>query len=325
MLSSQGARDLHAALLRLALVVDETAKAKSLWIYIPKMTISRVRDEWNAFLRVVDQTRIAPQISMVAMTSDGIWSSSNSHDLEEKARVQLPALARARLPAAETRWMTVSAKFFEVWKVLLQSWLLREGPIAALEISERSGASIPTVAAALRHFRQRGEVADTRNRPIELLGLPQATLREVLVLSNSLRRPVHYHDASGRPPDPAGLLRHLTADAPSGLAVGGVVAAKHYDPDFDLNGLPRLDVLVDDTVPSDWVRKLDPALRVVVPTASSPVLVVHPVKALPASDPSTGTLRLADPVETLLDLYEMRLTEQAEHMIARIRGGKVDR
>ena len=171
-MSSQGARDLHAALLRLALTVDETAKAKSLWIYIPKMTISRVRDEWNAFRRVVDQTRIVPQISMVAMTSDGIWSSSNSAELEEKARVQLPGLARARLPATETRWMTVSAKFFEVWKVLLQAWLLREGPIAALEISKRSGASIPTVAAALRHFRQRGEVPDTRNRPMGLARAP---------------------------------------------------------------------------------------------------------------------------------------------------------
>jgi hypothetical protein len=28
---------------------------------------------------------------------------------------------------------------------------------------------------------------------------------------------------------------------------------------------------------------------------------------------------MADPVETLLDLYEMRLTDQAEHMIAHLR------
>ena len=58
-------------------------------------------------------------------------------------------------------------------------------------------------------------------------------------MSDSLRRPMHYQDASGRPPDPAGLRRHLTTTAPRGLAVSGVVAARHHDADFDLNGLPR--------------------------------------------------------------------------------------
>ena len=62
------------------------------------MTISRVQSEWHAFLRVIDPKRIVPLISIVAMTSDGIWSSPHSPDLEEKARVQLPGLARARLP-----------------------------------------------------------------------------------------------------------------------------------------------------------------------------------------------------------------------------------
>ena len=220
--------------------------------------------------------------------------------------------------------MTVSAKFFEVWKVLLGAWLSREGPLSAIEIGKRSGASIPTVAAALRHFRQRGEVPDTRNRPIELLAFPQATLREVLVLSNSLRRPVHYRDASGRPADPAGLLQHLRTAAPAGLAVGGVVAGRHYDPDFDLNGLPRLDVLVDSTVPSDWVKKVDPALRVALPTAGSLSSLFIRCEPSPTDGTTSRTMRLADPVETLLDLYEMRLTEQAEHMVARLRGGKVD-
>jgi hypothetical protein len=324
--SSQGVRDLHAALLQLALAVEETEKNRSLWIYIPKMTIGRIQFEWDRFLRIVDG-KIPPLISMVALTKDGFWASANAGDiadLEKEARSLLPSMARPPAPTQSSHWTTISPKFFEVWKTLLGAWLTNEGPLSALEIAKRSTASAPTVAAALRHLRRRGEIADTRNQPIELLAFPRATLREVLALSDSLRRPAYYHDASGRSPDPAGLLRHLTIAAPSGLAVGGIVAARHYDSDFDLNGLPRLDVVVDDTAPSDWVRKLDPALRVVVPTAPSPVLVVHPVKAVPTNDPSKGTLPLADPVETLLDLYEMRLTEQAEHMIARIRGGKVD-
>ncbi len=322
-LSSQGARDLHAALLQLALTVADTKKRKSLWIYVPKMTIGRIRAEWNRFRRVIDQ-KLLGLISIVALTNDGFWASSSpgDGDLEKEARQLLTRMAR---PASAPQWTTISPKFFEVWKVLLGAWLMKEGPLTALELSRRSAASIPTVAVALRHLRRRGEIPETRNQPIELLGFPRATLREVLALSDSLRRPVHYHDASGRPPDPAGLLRHLTAAAPRGLAIGGVVAARHYDPDFDLNGLPRLDVVAEGSMPSDWVRKLDPALRVVPPTGPSPVLVVHPVKSLRAIEPRKGTLRMAEPVETLLDLYEMRLTDQAEHMIAHLRSEKADR
>src|SRR6185312_3569357 len=322
--SSQGARDLHAALLQLALTVDETKKRKSLWIYIPKMTIGRIQFEWRRFLRVVDQ-KIPALISLVALTNDGFWASSSggAGDLEKEARRLLPTMARPASSAPQ--WTTISPKFFEVWKVLLGAWIMREGPLTALEVSRRSAASIPTVAVALRHLRRRGEIAETRNQPIELLGFPRATLREVLALSDSLRRPAHYYDASGRPPDPAGLLRHLRAAPPRGLAIGGVVAARHYDPDFDLNGLPRLDVVVEGKVPSDWVRNVDPAMRVVPPTVPSPVLVVHPVKSLRGIEPTKGTLRMADPVETLLDLYELRLTDQAEHMIAHLRSDKAPR
>jgi hypothetical protein len=51
--------------------------------------------------------------------------------------------------------------------------------------------------------------------------------------------------------------------------------------------------------------------------------VVHPLRALGARQIRKGRLRLASEVETLLDLYEMRLTEQAEEMVARLRDGKV--
>jgi hypothetical protein len=321
--SSQGARDLHAALLQLALTVEETKKKKSLWIYIPKMTVGRIQSEWRRFLRVIDR-KLPALISMVALTNDGFWASSRGGDVdvETEARQLLPKMAR---PAPPPQWTTISPKFFEVWKVLLGAWLMREGPLTALEVSRRSAASIPTVAVALRHLRRRGEIAETRNQPIELLGFPRATLREILALSDSLRRPAHYYDASGRPPDPASLLRHLRAAPPRGLAIGGVVAARCYDPGFDLNGLPRLDVVVEGQVPSDWVRNVDPAMRVVPPTVPSPVLVVHPVKSLRGIEPTKGTLRMADPVETLLDLYEMRLTDQAEHMIAHLRSDKAHR
>jgi hypothetical protein len=63
-------------------------------------------------------------------------------------------------------------------------------------------------------------------------------------------------------------------------------------------------------------------LRITAPNAPSPVLVVHPVRAVEGERIGQDSLPLADPVETLLDLYELRLTDQAEHMVARLRAGR---
>ena len=51
--------------------------------------------------------------------------------------------------------------------------------------------------------------------------------------------PTYFADTSGRPSDPQALLRRIGAKAPAELAVGGVMAARHWDRDFDLHGIPR--------------------------------------------------------------------------------------
>jgi hypothetical protein len=70
----------------------------------------------------------------------------------------------------------------------------------------------------------------------------------------------------------------------------------------------------------DFVRNLDPALQESSADDGVPVLVVHPLgrpAALFAPNPDGG-LPIADPVETLLDLSEMRLVEQASALITRM-------
>jgi hypothetical protein len=99
--------------------------------------------------------------------------------------------------------------------------------------------------------------------------------------------------------------------------IGGVAAARHYYPRFDLNGLPRLDLVTTSEVGVDWLRKLDPALRPTNDPARSPVLVVHPTEDL--VDGSEESSPWADPVETLLDLHELRLGDQAEDFVRALR------
>jgi hypothetical protein len=104
-----------------------------------------------------------------------------------------------------------------------------------------------------------------------------------------------------------------------------VIAGRRWDPQFDLNGIPRLDLVLH--APGggrrtnlEFVRRLDPALKPNAAVGSS-VLVVHPLyRADPLfhRDPAEP-LPVADQVETIFHLNEMGLTAQADALLARLR------
>ena len=210
-------------------------------------------------------------------------------------------------------------KFFDVWKVLVKAWFNKEGALALQEIGRRAGSSSPTVALALERLRRHGELALSRNRPVALQAFPRTSLPEIVALSDSLRKPIYYKDRSGRAPDAVELLKRIATTAPRGVAVGGVVAARVHDKSFDLNGIPRVDVVVERDVGLDWIGALDPALQRLPAVTSSPTLVVHPVTRVEITSANSAYpgVPIADPVERSPDLYELRLTEQAEDLIRR--------
>ena len=234
-------------------------------------------------------------------------------------------LGNVEAPVKEER-PTLSRMFFEVFKVLLRRSLMGLGPIGVGEVMRRVGCSYPTVADAIRRLERSKEVERRSKRSVELADFPRKTWGEVLALSDSLRRPRLYADTTGKSPDPKALLRRLGTMKPEGVAVGGVSAGRHYDSRFDLNGLPRLDLTVHGKDVS-FVRKLDPALKQVEPGTSGTsgiVLAVHNLsRKEPLFEPNTrGGLAWSDPVETLLDLHDLRLMEQAEHLIRRLNSAK---
>jgi hypothetical protein len=108
------------------------------------------------------------------------------------------------------------------------------------------------------------------------------------------------------------------------LALGGVLGARHWHPDFDLHGTPRLDLVYhapNGNVDLEFVRKLDPALTQVDDRSESAVLVVHPlVRAAPLFIETTErSIPWADPVETALDLCDLSLTTQANQLLTHLR------
>jgi hypothetical protein len=322
-LSPRGSRDLHAAFLRIALGIADTPGMNQLWLYIPSVSRGRIHFDWLRF-RGVLKKNIADRLSLVALASDGLLSDPLMPPAAAATASEY-LLQRGRSNQATPEDLVHSApsmKFFDVWKVLVDAWFNKEGTLPLQEIGRRAGGSSPTVALALERLRRRGELALSRNRPVGLQAFPRATLREIVAISDSLRKPLYYKDMSGRAPDAVELLRRIATTAPRGVAVGGVVAARVHDKNFDLNGIPRVDVVVERELGLDWIRALDPALQPLPAVTPSPTLVVHPVTRVRVSSAKSvyPGVPIADHVETLLDLYELRLTEQAEDLIRRAEG-----
>jgi hypothetical protein len=168
---------------------------------------------------------------------------------------------------------------------------------------------------ALSKLEKKGSLTRHPGRTVEFNQFPQEYWQLVLSQSSSLRQSISFVDSSGVGTDTLRLLQRLKRLRPAGTALGGVIAARHWDPDFDLNGTPRLDLNVhapDGYLDLSFLRMLDPALKEAHANEESPVLVIHPLqraKSLFTEKPNA--LPIADPVETALDLHEMGLPQQA--------------
>lgn len=322
-LSLLSARDLYEALLRLVFVLAEQPEILEgvLVARFPRISRDRLGYEWERFTKPL-LPAIAQRLGLVAIAVDGdlaIPEAAEGYRLltiaRETFRLEKSSLEAKRV---SPRW---SAKTFEVWKVLLEAWLRSEGLLSIHEIAERSGCSRPTVNAVFELLQGRKELVRGSNRSAGLSGLPRESLREMLMLSAHLRPSSRFIDASGRRPDPVGLVRRISERKPEGVAFGGVVAARHYQSDFDLNGLPRVDLTVHGDRSLDWLRFVDPTLQPLLSDENVPILVVHRLlRPAPrfAEDPQ-GVLPFADPAEVLLDLYELGLSEQAEEFVRLMR------
>jgi hypothetical protein len=218
-----------------------------------------------------------------------------------------------------------SPKCFEVWKVLLNAWLECEGHLPIKELIRRSGCSLPTVATTLDRLQAHEEIERATNRSAGFVGMPRHSLSEILPFIDGLRHSRRFVDSTGGRPDPEGLLRRIRTKISSnklgGVMIGGIPAARHYLPDFDLNGLPRVDLSLDGEDSIAWLKSLDPALRFARREERSPILVMHTYyrQVRHAGKLSSDPLPWAAPVEVLLDLLDLRLNSQAEDFVRTLR------
>jgi hypothetical protein len=318
----RGLRDIRDGAVQLAYVGAAPGAPARLALVLlrPPVSVERLRKEWEDFRRV-----LAPELGRklhLVVLGEGRGAVLPPHpELERLAGKLRPVFGNAKSETAPAAPKLPSEKFFDVFTFLLARWLRDPAPVSVKALLGGTGASYTSVSSALRRLQDAGEVSRRRNGDVELPGFPWSTWREVTAVLQPLRASRGYKDGSGRGIRPSTLLPALRKAGATGVGVGGVIAANRRDPHFDLHGMPRLDLTVHGARGLDELaRSLHPSLRPADPGAPDAVLALHPLKRranLFEPDAKRG-FAWADDVETLLDLTELKLLEQADALIHRL-------
>ncbi|WLD13988.1 hypothetical protein [Planctellipticum variicoloris] len=320
-----GSRGLHAAAMQLAMSLNETPFIKRACLVMgrTRMSRSRIEKEWNSVKSVLHPS-IADRLAIILVEHDATWVEPNEPFLRRIADHFEYRWKSGQSALAEPMPQTPGQKHYEIAKVLLSRWLTRQGPIPVGELAGVVGCSYPTVRKSLDDSALGDNLTTTSSRSVELRMFPHVLWSELVALAPKMRRSLRYRDRSGDKPSPQSLLARLERNHPAKIAMGGVVSARDWDPDFDLHGTPRIDLVChapDGEFDLSFVKRLDPALERTDDANRSPVLVVHILQrasSLFVERPGTR-IPLADPVETALDLYDLSLTVQANELLSRLR------
>ena len=323
--SPQGLRGLYAGVVRLALAVerDPTLKRACLVVDTTDLSLDRLQSEWTTIRRLF-RDDISERLSLVALREQNTWI-----DPKEPLIQQISwAIGRNGFRATQDRLVRVrpaaGQRYFEVVKVLLNRWLRNKGPLSIGQLAKEVGCSYPTIREAIRRLESKKYLMKESGRFVQLTRFPLETWRELVALAPGMRRPLRFIDESGERLNPDGLLDRLNAIRPKQIALGGVIAARHWNPDFDLHGTPRIDLVAhaaDGVADLRFLKRLDPALKQTDDPDASPAIVIHPLVRTAAmfTEEEPNRLPYADPVETVLDLQELGLTQQANQLLSHFR------
>ena len=170
-LGAQGVRDLHGALMHLAILLEEEPAVERAFLVIrfPRLTFERAQEAWKR-ARGLLRPDIAARLAVVLLTSNrpDPWFDPDDQAVRQVAHTlafDVGGVADQGLPKRSVD--PTSPKFFEFWKVLLNGWLRGSStlPPAAGRRHRRlftpDGDSVTRVAREPR----RAEVACARYHP----------------------------------------------------------------------------------------------------------------------------------------------------------------
>jgi len=323
--SPQGFRGLHDGLIGIASALreHETAKWGCLVLDASRMTVEKTKSKWNQ-LKLLFTDDISKRLAIIIIRNSKTWVIPEDSFLTMVANsISVhPKLKFCQL--RQSRRLPPHDKQLEVIKVIILRWLKDQGPIGVGELGSQAGCSYPTVKSALYELSKSNLLNDAIRPAVELNRLSEKLWNKVMTLSTTKRTQIKFFDRSGQPADPIGLLKRLKRLSLRNVALGGVVAARHWHPNFDLNGTPRIDLLIhcpNQQLDLDFIAQLDPALEESTNQNQSAILVIHTLARANADFVYSSELgcHIADPLETALDLIDLGLTQQANNLMAHFR------
>lgn len=305
-------RNLRAALLQLAYyIADETHEQGALVLVNPRITDEALRKEWQLIERTL-QPAIFKRLALAVRRDAEIFTIAGTLK---------PGLSRHLLAhvdrEARTRPYRTPQSSDAILQVLLNQWFQRQEAVTTRWLMDAVGCSYPTVAAALNRLMP--VIQRSTDRRVKLAGFPADEWQRVVANRERAHPTLRYADRSGQRRSPESLLRRAARLDRDDIAVGGVIAARHYYPALDLRGSPRLDLTLhgpDGRADLSFVEQLDPALERTSGTEEPAVLAVHVLRRQASFFESRGDgLPWADRVSTLLDLHDARLEPQAKEFL----------
>ena len=305
-------RTIRTSLMQVAYPVGEDPATHGYIVLVDSaITIDRLLDEWERAATVLRQD-VLNRLTICLYSAGHI--KGIPHDPDTETQRILSEVVETKRGGTNTTRTDYS---FVVQKLLLHQWLTSGQPVTSDWLARTAGCSYPAVARALGPL---GSLLERRSdRRVVLRWFPKEDFARLLAIANRARSTTRFADHSGQPRSPESHLRRLEKLNPPGLAIGGVLGAKHYYPDLDLVGAPRLDLSLHSPgkrMNLDFLEKLDPALKRVDDPLAPANVVVHAVRQADAQfSPRAGGLAWADPLECLFDLYDARLEMQAAQFL----------
>ena len=307
---TNNARDLRGALLALAFALrKEVPTTKGLLVLADsKLSAGRLAGELDQFRSIV-KDEVGNKIHLVAFDEGSLRMKGLIPDINEDLALFIHDLVRHD---ASTQGGRVSRVF--VQSLVIDRWLQGRAMTSSLEVKAESGASKPTVLAALEQLMRLdvifGDGGDFSIRP------PGWEAWESMAMDlRSERKPIHFADPSGLARSPAELLKRLVkikGRKKLDVAVSGVMAAYHFYEELNITAPPRLDLSVYNG-DFNFVRQLDAGLLEMKNLKAHAPLVLHLGRRLrPPSRFDSADLDEASPLECMADLLDLGLTAEAQ-------------
>lgn len=303
-------RRLRATLIEVARLLNDFRSHRVVLVLTePLISPRRLAKEWSS-AEALFRPEIASRMAMVIHCEGFPDEVMGTLSKEEKESIpDLIDHARGRTLRPPQR---PSGAFFETLRVLMIHWFRDSGPKTAKDLCAQTGFSYPSVAATLKKLTP--YLKRYSDRRAELNSFPKEAWFKLVSQSERVRSSTPYADRSGQPRELEVLRARLRELKRTDIAIAGLIGARYHVPGLDLIGNPRLDLVVHSNrtrVPDDFMRRLDPALKP-AEKGEAPRVVVHTLYR-PESffrENEHGEY-MADEVECLLDLHEMRLEAQA--------------